>query len=199
MTRSLVVASSRNAIICFFAFWLAAGCAKGSGEGSAVGQVWAPDCGLDGQPFELNPSFFAMQPSSSVEIIDIIVQRGSQLQSFSDGIAVFIGDPESLKNSMLGTEIEFQLLDSPVEMTFYLNDTCPGIARIPVVYRAVSGTIRFDALFVPWLENETKETSAIFTDVELVDTQEPERRRAILSGYFTFLFERGLPPQLFQY
>lgn len=191
--------SSRNAIIGVVALSLAVGCAKGSGEGDAVGQVWAPDCGLNGEPFELNPDFFAMQPSRSVEIIDIVVQHGSQLQSFSDGIAVFIRDPESLKDSMLGTDIEFQLLNSPVEMTLYLNHTCPGIARIPVVYTAISGTIRFDALYVPWLENETKETAAIFTDVELVDTSEPERRRAILSGDFTFLFERGLPPQLFQY
>ena len=49
---------------------LAAGCAKGSGEGDAVGRVWAPDCGLNGEPFDLNPDFFAMQPSGSVEIID---------------------------------------------------------------------------------------------------------------------------------
>jgi hypothetical protein len=177
--------------------WLACGCAKGSGEGDAVGQVWAPDCGLEGEPFELEPTFFAMQPSTSVEIIDIIVQRGSALQIYSDGIAVFIRDPEMLKESMLGTDIDFDLLDSPVEMTLYLNETCPGLSDIPVVYRAVSGTIRFESLFVPWVDNETRETSAIFTDVELVDTEEPEERRAILSGDFRFLFERGMPPQLF--
>jgi hypothetical protein len=192
-----VAASSPKLIACFLCAWLASSCAKGSGEGNAVGQVWAPDCGLEGQPFELDPTFFAMQPSNSVEIIDIIVQRGSQLQIYSDGLAVFIRDPELLKESMLDTEIDFQLLDSPVEMTLYLNQTCPGIARIPVVYTAVSGTIRFDSLFVPWLDNETKETSATFTNVELVDTQEPEERRAILSGNFWFLFERGMPPQLF--
>lgn len=177
---------------------LVAGCAKGSGEGSVSGQVWAPECGLDGAPYELNPSFFAMQPSGAAEVIDILVQRGSQLQLYSDGIAVFIRDPESLKGSMLGSDIDFQLLDSPVEMTLYLNSTCPSLANLPVVYGAVSGTIRFDALFVPWIENENKETSATFTNVELVDTQDPEQRRAILNGDFSFLFERGRPPQFFQ-
>jgi hypothetical protein len=178
---------------------LAAGCAKGSGDGSAVGQVWAPDCGLDGQPFDLNPDFFAMQPSASVEIIDIVVQRGSDLQSFSDGISVFIRDPETLKESMLGTEIDLGGLVSPVEMTLFLNATCPGLARIPVVYAAVSGTIRFEELHVPWMHNDTEEIVAVFTNVELVDNKDPGERRAVLDGDFSFLFERGLPTQYFQY
>ena len=178
---------------------LAAGCAKTSGEGNAIGQVWAPDCGLEGADFELNPDYFAMQPSGSVEIIDIVVQRGSDLPSYTDGIAVFIRDPEMVKESMLGTEIEFGGLAPPVEMTLYLNRTCPGIARIPVVYGAVSGSIRFDELYVPWLDNDTKITSAVFTDVELVDNKAPDTRRAILNGDFTFLFQVGLPAQYFQY
>ena len=177
---------------------LAVGCSKGNGEGSAVGQVWAPDCGLDGEPFELNPNFFAMQPSGAVEIINIVVQRGSDLQTFSDGISVFIRDPQVLKESMLGTEIDFGGLAPPVELALYLNATCPGIARIPVFYAAVSGTIRFDKLYVPWTDNDTKETVAVFTNVELVDNKEPEERRAVLDGDFRFLFERGLPIQYFQ-
>ena len=134
---------------------LAAGCNKGSGEGSAIGQVWAPGCGLNGEPFSLDPNFFAMQPSGSVEIIDILVQRGSDLQSFTDGISVFIRDPRMVKESMLGTEIEFGGLGAAVEMTLFLNATCPGLARLPVVYAAVSGTIRFDELYVPWMDNAT--------------------------------------------
>lgn len=176
---------------------LAAGCAKGSGEGSAVGQVWAPDCGLEGAAYSLNPDYFAMQPSTSVEIIDIVVQRGSDLPSFSDGLAVFIRDPQMLKESMLGTEIEFGGLAAPVEMTLYLNGSCPGFSRIPVYYAAVSGTIRFDQLYVPWLDNETKEIVAVFTNVELVDNQDPLERRAILDGDFSFLFEVGRPLQYF--
>ena len=84
-----MVASSRKLCALVVCMLLAVGCAKGSGEGSAVGQVWAPECGLEGEPFDLNPDFFAMQPSASVEIIDIVVQRGSDLQSYSDGISVF--------------------------------------------------------------------------------------------------------------
>jgi len=176
----------------------ALGCAKGSGEGQVSGTVWAPDCGLEATPFELNPSFFAMQPSFSVEVIDIVVQRGSDQKVYSDYVSVFIREPEELRDTMLGMEIEFGGLAAPVEMTLALNDTCPGVARIPVVYAAVSGTIRFERLYVPWLDgNETNETSAVFTDVVLVDQQDPVERRAEISGDFTFLFERGLPPQLF--
>ena len=176
---------------------LAAGCARGSGEGSAVGQVWAPDCGLEGAAYSLNPDYFAMQPSTSVEIIDIVVQRGSDLPSFSDGLAVFIRDPQMLKETMLGIDIEFGGLAAPVEMTLYLNASCPGIARIPVYYAAVSGTIRFEQLYVPWLNNETKETVAVFTNVELVDNKDPLERRAVLDGDFSFLFEVGRPLQFF--
>ena len=178
---------------------LAAACTKGSGEGNAVGQVWAPDCGLNGEPFALNPDFFAMQPSASVEIIDIVVQRGSDIQSYADGLSVFIRDPQMLKETMLGMEIELGGLSAPIELTLYLNATCPGIARIPVVYGAVSGTIRFEELYVPWLDNDTKETAAVFTNVELVDNKDPDERRALLDGDFRFLFERGLPTQYFQY
>jgi hypothetical protein len=193
-----VAASSRKIGLLFCAS-LFAGCAAGAGEGNAVGQVWAPECGLDGEPFELNPNFFAMQPSTSAEIVDIVVQRGSDFPSFSDGIAVFIAEPEMLKESMLGTEIDLELLASPVEMTLYLNATCPGVTGLPVVYRSVSGTIRFEELYVPWIDNETKETSAVFSDVELVDTQDPEERHARLDGSFRFLFELGMPTQYFQY
>lgn len=177
----------------------AVGCAKGSGEGSAVGQVWAPGCGLEGEAFDLGPDFFAMQPSFSVEIIDIVIQRGSDLQSYSDGISIFVREPEVLRDTMLGTEISFGGLAAPVEMTLFLNATCPSFSRIPVVYAAASGTIRFEELFVPWLDNETKETVAVFSNVELIDVREPDERRAVLDGEFRFLYERGLPAQYFQY
>ena len=193
-----MAASSHRLCVFVLCLGLATACAKGSGEGNAVGQVWAPGCGLNGEPFALNPNFFAMQPSSAVEVINIVVQRGSDLQTFSDGISVFIRDPQIVKESMLGTDIEFGGLAPAVEMTLYLNKTCPGLARLPVVYAAVSGTIRFEELYVPWLRNDTKETIAVFTSVELIDNKDPDERRAVLDGDFLFLFERGLPGQYFQ-
>ena len=194
-----MVASLREAGAFVVLALLFVGCAKGSCDARASGQVWAPDCNLDARSIDIGPDFCAMQPSGSVEIIDIVVQRGSDLKSYSDGISVFIREPEMLKESMLGTEIELGGLEAPVEMTLYLNATCPGVAIIPVVYAAVSGTIRFEELFVPWTDNDTQETRAVFTNVELVDRQEPEERRATLNGDFSFLFERGMPTQLFQY
>lgn len=174
-------------------------CSTGPGEGSAVGQVWAPECGLIGGPFSLDPNFFAMQPSTSVEIIDMRMQRGGDIPNLSDGVSFFLADPELLKNEMLGVDIEFELFGSPVQMTLYLNETCPGLSQIPVVYRAVSGTIRFDELYVPWIDNDTRMTTAQFTDVELVDTAEPEIRRALLSGDISFLFQVGRPAQNFTF
>jgi len=192
-----VAASLPEASVVLLSALLLGSCAKGSCDTQASGQVWAPDCGLDGQDFDLRPDFCAMQPSASVEIIDIVVQHGSDLKTYSDGISVFIRDPEMLKESMLGTEIELGGLGAPVDVTLYLNATCPGLLDLPVVYGAVSGTIRFEELFVPWIDNDNRETRAIFTNVELVDRQDAEERRALLSGDFSFLFERGMPPQLF--
>lgn len=176
---------------------IAGGCASGQGEGSAVGEVWAPDCDLEGEPFSLDPDFFAMQPSSSVEIIDMRMQRGSDIPNLSDGVSFFVAEPEMIKDEMLGIDIVIEPLGSPVDMTLYLNETCPRTSEIPVVYRAVSGTIRFDELYVPWVSNDNRRTSAEFTDVLLVDTADPEERRAILSGEISFLFERGRPAQNF--
>jgi len=194
-----VAASSREHGALVLCLLLASGCTTGRGEGDVVGQVWAPDCNLIAEPVDLKPNFFAMQPSRAAEIINIVVQRGSDLVSFSDGINVFIRDPALIKESMLGTDIEFQALASPVEMTLYLNARCTGYARTPVAYAAISGTIRFDQLFVPWMENETKETIAVFSNVLFVDNKDPEQRRAVLDGDFQFLFKAGLPAQYFQY
>lgn len=174
-------------------------CATGGGEGSAVGQVWAPGCGLNGEVFSLNPNFFAMQPSTSVEIIDMRMQRGGDIANLSDGVSFFIADPETIKDEMLGVDIELQLLDSPVEMTLYLNSSCPLFSQIPVVYRAISGTIRFEELFVFWIANANRLTTAEFTDVEFVDTADPENRRAVMSGDISFLFEQGKPAQNFAF
>lgn len=136
-----------------------------------------------------------MQPSTTVEIIDIRIQRGSDIPNLSNGISVFIAEPEMIRDEMLGQDIELRRFDPPVEMTIYLNSTCP--TDIPVVYRSVSGTIRFDELYIPWESNENRLTTAEFTDVELVDTDDPENRRAVISGDFTFLFQRGRPAQNF--
>ena len=170
-------------------------CASGRGEGSVIGQVWAPECDLTGEPFSLNPNYFAMQPSSTVEIIDIRIQRGSDIPNLSNGLSVFIAEPEMVRDEMLGTDIELRRFDPAVELTIYLNSTCP--TDIPVVYRSISGTIRFDELYIPWESNENRLTTAEFTDVELVDTDDPENRRALISGDFTFLFQRGRPAQNF--
>ena len=182
-----------------------AACTTGSGEGSASGLVWAPDCGFEGDLFDLEPDFFAMDPSESVEILDIRIQKGSNFSLVSDGISILVTDAEMVQSDLVGTDIElFRGSPSPnpvppsvVQMTFYLNDTCDDRSDVPVVYESVSGTIRFDRLFVPWEENETRETIGAFANVEFVDPSDPVERRANLSGDFRFIYARGQPAQPF--
>ena len=173
------------------------GCTTGSGEGSATGSVWAPECGFDGtEAYELEPDFFAMNPSKDVDILDIRIQEGSEFSDVSNGISIFVDEAEMVKADLVGTDIPLSIF-SVVRMTFYLNETCDKLRDLPVVYESLSGTIRFDELHVPWVDNENSITSAVFTNVEFADTSDPTERRANLSGNFSFVFGSGQPAQPF--
>ncbi len=92
--------------------------------------------------------------------------------------------------------------DAPVEITLYLNQQCEaGLPRgrwtRSAILPAVSGTIRFSAIYTPGLGDEDAEISATFDDVAFLDRDEPEGRHANLSGAFTFVYQRGSPAQRF--
>lgn len=172
------------------------GCKLGGGEGQAAGLVWAEDCGFDGDPYRLDPTFFGADPSERVDVVDIAVQRGAGPLDRRDRIAVNVGAAEEIKTTLLGMDIDLSDRAGPVRMIFSLFDTCGNPNGLAVSYEAVSGTIRFDELFVPWID-DNREVTAVFDNVEFVDHANPTERRAVLSGDFTFFATRGRPTQLF--
>lgn len=195
--RSSVAVSLRKGGLLWATLLALSGCATGAGEGAATGAVWAPDCELQGEPFDLQPNFFAMDSSSSVDIVDIRLQRGSDSSLLSDGITISIDDAESFQEDLVGVDIDLSLF-SQVQLTLYLNETCSDLSEVPVVYRAVSGVVRFDRLYLPGADyNDGTRTIGVFSDVRFADTSEPDTRYAMLSGNFDFLYSSGQPAQPF--
>ncbi len=86
--------------------------------------------------------------------------------------------------------------ESPVTMSFYLNDECPpDRSELPVYLQAIEGTITFEQIYAPEVDESQRQTSGSFTGV--VFTDERGERMATLDGEFRFLFERGRPGQPF--
>ena len=187
---------------------------QGEGEVESTG-LSVPEC-WDG-PFQLGPDFFASVPFRETQ--QLRVQRDSDIQEVSDGLAILVNDTTMIRDELLGSDIEVglppQLLDeiSPgagtgvaptVSMALYLQFSCHNQN---VVLYAVEGTIRFDSLF-SGDPNETsgaeKFTDATF-DVMMADPREldpetklvPSESKSPLSGWFQFHFQRGQPGQPF--
>lgn len=166
--------------------------------------VWAPECGLDGEAYDLEPSsFFAHvipgETDSAGEMLEIRVQQGSDLDNKSDGLWILVRDAKLVKEERLGVPITLDGTESAlVRMNLYLNETCePSRTETPVNYEARAGTITFRNLYAPSVSEREVEIAASFRDVELVDPAAPAARRAILSGDFRFLYNRGRPAQRF--
>lgn len=197
-TRSGILALAVGALL------LLAGCSEGIGDGQVVGQVWAPGCGLEGEPFDLRPTFFVADPFE--DFMSIRVQRGSDFEDRTNGVSLGIRAVSEVK-AILGVPIDLAdpimspprpHADAPlVAMNLYLNRRCPiDRSILGVNYEAVEGQITFDAIYSPRVDNSL-EIAAHFTDVLFVDRSSPMERRAVLSGDFTFLFNRGRPAQRF--
>ena len=181
------------------------GCSAGVGEGEVTGVVFAPGCGLNGEAFDLQPNFFAADPT--LDFLDIRLQRGSGFEDVSDGVDISVRSAsEVTANLGVAIALEDPLVlprtppaDRPlVAMSVYLNRTCPIDRRaIPVAYEAVSGDITFTAIYAPELPSTGLEISGSFSDVRFEDPSDPNNRNATLSGHFTFIFNRGRPAQRF--
>jgi len=171
-----------------------AGCSVGRGEGEFTGRVDVVDCpGVS--EYRLRPSFFGAEPVD--ELLEIRVQRGSGAVNVVDGIYVLVRDAADLQENHLGEELTVDNENGPVGVTLYLNHTCPPArTRSPVTLPAVSGRVRFDSIYAPRGDDPEVEIAAELIDVRFADPRNAERT-AELSGYFSFLFERGRPAQLF--
>jgi hypothetical protein len=188
----------------------------GQGEGEVTSSMLTvPECWTG--PFDLSPDFFASVPFRETQ--QIRVQRGSDIQEVSDGVAILVNDTPKIRESLLGQSIEVGL---PPKL---LNEIAPG-AALPeapevslalylqfschnqnIVLYAMSGTIVFSSLFSgdpSEDEGSEKFTDATF-DVVMADPRDanpmdlvvPPEKTSPLTGSFRFHFQRGQPGQPF--
>jgi hypothetical protein len=181
-----------------------ASCSVGHGEGEVDGVVAIEGCRREG-PYQLRPTVFLAE--SVEEVLKIRVQRGSDIEVYSDGLTVLVEDATLVRRAYLGQPIAVgeQLLpdggearDVPrVDVTLFLNESCPAErTRTPVTLSAVSGTIRFDAIYAPKVDKDDVRIAAEMVDVRFEDPRVDDRF-AVLNGRFDFLYVRGSPAQRF--
>jgi hypothetical protein len=171
-------------------------CSVGSGTGELSGTLSIQGCRRNG-PYELAPDAFFAQTSE--QLLGIRVQRGGDIEVYSDGISVLVKDASLLKRELLGQDIDLAGRAEPlVSATAFFNETCPSERdKVPVLLEAVSGTIRFDAIYAPRVAKREVRITAQLTNLVFRDPERPEQRWAELSGSFDFLYVRGSPAQHF--
>jgi hypothetical protein len=186
------VGSSRSA---FCLALLSVGCSVGHGTGDVSGEVEVAGCAI-ATSYQLNPTAFFAQAVE--DLLRIRVQRGSDLEVRSDGIAILVEDASLIKEAYLGQSLDVASDSEPrVDVSVFLNESCPpGRDRTPVALSAVSGTIRFRDIYAPEVDDEDVRIRARLENVRFEDPRNPERN-ATLSGDFDFLYVRGSPAQRF--
>jgi len=198
----------------------AAGCSLGQGEGEVKSDALvAHDCWFDA--YDLRPDFFAAVPYRST--LQMRVQRGTDLQEVSDGLAVYVEDVDRIREDLIGTPLQVTLSpgvlppgstfpppppeDQPAtHLALYLQRSCHNQN---VILYAVDGTITFHSLFSGdpnEAEAAEKYTDAEF-DVWMGDPRDapvgapaneiPQEFQSRVTGFFRFYFERGQPGQPF--
>lgn len=169
-------------------------CSVGHGEGDVKGEVAVPGCRSGA--YSLNPTAFFAQTAE--KLLRITVQRGSDIEVRSDGLAVLVEDASRVKREFLDQELEVGPAGDPrIDLTFYLNASCPAERdKTPLVLGAVSGTIRFLHIYAPRVNDDEVRVQATFENVRFADPRN-DQRWARLSGFFDFLYVRGSPAQRF--
>lgn len=198
----------------------ATGCSLGQGEGEVKSDALvARDCWYDA--YDLRPDFFAAIPYR--ETLNMRVQRGTDLQEVSDGLAVLVEDVAWVRRDFLDKPLQVTLPpgvlppgalspppppdDQPaMHVSLYLQKSCHNQN---VILYAVSGTITFHSLFSGdpnEAEATEKYTDGEF-DIQMGDPRDapvgstankiPEELQSRVTGFFRFYFERGQPGQPF--
>jgi len=201
-------------------FVFATGCSLGQGEGEVKSDALvARDCWYDA--YDLRPDFFAAIPYR--ETLNMRVQRGTDLQEVSDGLAVLVEDVAWVRRDFLDKPLQVTLPpgvlppgalspppppdDQPaMHVSLYLQKSCHNQN---VILYAVSGTITFHSLFSGdpnEAEATEKYTDGEF-DIQMGDPRDapvgstankiPEELQSRVTGFFRFYFERGQPGQPF--
>jgi hypothetical protein len=170
------------------------------------------ECGVDVPDYDLAPTFFGADfvndpdmAGAESPIVVLRVQRGSFMESYSDGLVITINDLNTLAREHLGEPLD---LTPPavgrrlVDVTFYANQSCEAgypdaFWRVAGVLPAVSGTITFDAVYAPDVDRSQTEFQATLTGVRFESRERPTTRNATLDGWFEFNYQRGTPAQRF--
>ena len=169
------------------------GCHPGAGTGQITGNITIGDCDLSNAQITINPDFFGAEISGSALLL--IVQHGSDLQIVSDGIFIDVANAANVATMSIGEPIAFSSADpAAVSLSLTLNATCPAI-DMPVVLRATSGTITFDAIYAPTIDSNAQQISAHLSNVRVVDSGFPTTRFGLINGQFEFTYTRGRPAQ----
>lgn len=203
-----------------FVLPICAGCSLGEGEGDVKSDALkAKDCWIG--PYDLQPDFFAAVPSH--DSVNIRVQRGTDIQEVSDGMAVLLQDLGNIHESWLDKPLIVTLspgilppgatFPSPppdgqpaVHMALYMQSSCHNLNT--VLY-AVRGSLTFHSLFSGDLNEDN--AAEKFTDAEfsvwMGDPRDapvgkaadeiPPEEQSHVTGFFRFYFERGQPGQPF--
>lgn len=193
---ALVIAALAPGLVPMFA-----GCSVGEGTGEIGGPVMATDCNVDVPDYQLSPSFFAAQVTG--DQLSLRVQRGSDFESYADGLMIAVRDVNEVKQSRIGLPI--RIVDdyrALVQVIFYLNESCDSgfpseYRRQPVILAAQSGTITFRSIYAPGVDTAGTAIEADLADVVFVDPDHPAERNATLNGSFSFFYQRGSPAQRF--
>ncbi|MEZ4288114.1 MAG: hypothetical protein R3A47_08215 [Polyangiales bacterium] len=101
-----------------------------------------------------------------------------------------------MKQNLLGTPVLLGADDASVRLTLHLAAQCNDSTEDPLSYEAVEGQIVFDSLYVPWVD-DAKPSSGYFSNVVFADRNRPLTHYAIVSGEFSFDYDRGHPVQHF--
>lgn len=171
---------------------LAYGCNPGAGTGQVTGTLTATDCGYVNEPYALDPDFFVAE--GLLDGLHIRIQRGSDLPLRSDGLWIDVLSSDAIG---LGTPVPVATgsRDDAVKVSMYFNETCPVRRHeAPVLLQGIGGTVTFTQLYDPGVEDEPNIVGTLDA-IELVDPATPTTRRAIMSGHFDFVFNRGRPAQ----
>ncbi|MCC6876984.1 MAG: hypothetical protein IT378_21950 [Sandaracinaceae bacterium] len=159
-------------------------------------------CALDAQEVDLRPTFFTAEVTGG-RALNIRVQRGSDLETFADGMFVLVRDATDVHRHRLGLPMPIGAeYDSPVQLVFYLNETCdsgfPNDHRTPAtILQATGGTMIFDAIYAPEVDPAAALIEARFEGVELVGSDRAEESSGTVEGWFSFFYQRGAPAQRF--
>lgn len=174
---------------------LAAGCSVGTGAGSATGVINVPQCELENSSYSLDPTFWAGEFVVDDQL-ELRMQRSGAIESASDGVRLLVQDPTRIKQELLGVPLDLSELTPMVSMSLYLNDTCPvEFDRIPVNYESVSGTVTFQAMYAPELDDDDLRITASWTGVRLEADARSGDHYAEIDGALNFVFNRGRPAQ----